>query len=435
MAKIHIVKSGERLILISRKYYGIGSKWHKIVKANPQLKGRKTASDGSPLIYPGDILIIQEDIQQEKIKTPPSPTIDVDDENYITLKIDDKKFEFFSEITLEFPIDSFDTFNFVAPFDPDIAVYRESFRPFSYKKCEIFYGSNLILTGVLLAPQSESSPNVNPLTISGYAKCGILNDVMLSISKYPVECNNQDLEKITNILINDYGISATFQESAGNVFKKVALEPESNILSFLINLAQQRGLLITNDINGDLLFLKSNVSNIVATFQEGEPPFISCTPNFNPSELYSHITGIMNAKSGRSSQKYTITNKYLIQRGITRHYNFIISDAEKSDLQTAVKNKASRMFGEACAYTLTVHGHRDRNGNLYQKNTLISVMAPRAMIYKDTKFLIKKVTMTRSSEGGDVTILNLCLPESYTGEIPETFPFEESEMVVLTLRG
>lgn len=420
MAKTHIVKLGDLLYLLSQKYYGTPSKWQKIVNANGFLKGRGKAIDGSPLIFPLDILIIPDDIPQK-----PAQNINANSENDITIKIDGQRFAFFNEVSLTQEIDSFDVFNFSAPFKSDEFIYREAFRPFGYKNVQVYYGSNLFLDGTLLAPQSQSSPDIAPVSLTGYAKCGVLSKSNLSITRFPIEFNNQNLQQITNSMISDFGISATFESAAGNIFKKVTPEPEQKILDFLINLAQQRGLLISNTIEGNLLFWKTRTGIITSTFREGETPFISCIPNFDPDDFYSEITGIMPAKSGVASQKFTVVNNYMQSRGINRPYNFIISDAEQSDLQNAVKTKAGFMFANAISYQLKVFGHRNRNNQLYQKNTLISVLAPNAMIFRDTTFLIKKVTLNRTEQGGDTTILDLVLPESYSGQIPAIMPFEE----------
>ena len=58
MSKSYTVKKGDTLSAISVRQYGIAAKWVQIKNANPQLIGRKTAIDGSPLIFPGDILSI-----------------------------------------------------------------------------------------------------------------------------------------------------------------------------------------------------------------------------------------------------------------------------------------------------------------------------------------------------------------------------------------
>jgi prophage tail gpP-like protein len=83
------------------------------------------------------------------------------------------------------------------------------------------------------------------------------------------------------------------------------------------------------------------------------------------------------------------------------------------------------MFANSCRYTLSVYGHKNKNGELYKKNTIITIKAPGAMIYNDFKFLVQNVTMSRDPEDGDVTTLDLCLPGTYSGEIPSSFPWED----------
>ena len=60
MAKTYTVVANDSLTRISVKFYGSPSRWPEIVKANPQLGGRRKAADGSPYIYVGDVLIIPE---------------------------------------------------------------------------------------------------------------------------------------------------------------------------------------------------------------------------------------------------------------------------------------------------------------------------------------------------------------------------------------
>ena len=43
----YTVKSGDTLNRISVRYYGTPQRWTEIVKANPQLAGRKLVYDGS----------------------------------------------------------------------------------------------------------------------------------------------------------------------------------------------------------------------------------------------------------------------------------------------------------------------------------------------------------------------------------------------------
>ena len=83
------------------------------------------------------------------------------------------------------------------------------------------------------------------------------------------------------------------------------------------------------------------------------------------------------------------------------------------------------MFANAVKYTLTVTGHRDKNGRLYRKNMTVSLFAPDAEVYRDTKLQVDSVQLSRSDSDGDIAVLSLVLPGARTGQLPEVFPWEE----------
>lgn len=420
MSRFHNVISGDTLYTISRKYYGDPNKWKTILNANPQLSG-------SARIYTGQVLTIPDEMENitnpTQSKDPPESIQNVSDDA-ISILIDSNLFSFFTDYSITFEIDTFDTFSFSSPFDDSIQIYREVFRPFSYKPISIYYGKELIFTGVLLAPESAALPDRKEISISGYSKPGILNDCMMPITSFPLEFNNQTLEQITSVLCKPYGIKYRFLASSGNSFEKVSMEIDRDIFSFLSELAKQRGLLITNDVAGKLVFWKSELGNPLASFKEGELPFVSCAPSFDYQNMYSHITGISKTTESKDSAKYTYQNKYLTKLGIMRNYNCVIDDVQDSDIKQAVLSKVGRMFGESASYELTIQGHKNREGGVFQKNTSITVYSPGSMIYRETEFLIKSMTLSRGIEG-DTTVFSLVLPGAYTGQIPEVFPWEE----------
>lgn len=419
MSRTHVVKTGEVLYRIAKKYYGYPN-WKIIVEANPHLNGSARIYTGQTLIIPD----LNENITNQTIQQESPESIKNVSDNTISILIDNNLFSFFTNYNITFDIDTFDTFSFSAPFDEMIEIYRESFRPFSYKPISVYYGKELILTGVLLAPDSSVEPSRKELTISGYSKPGILNDCMMPITSYPLEFNNQTLERITSILCEPYGIQYNFLSSSGNPFDKVSIEIETNIFSFISELSKQRGLLISNDEYGKIIFWQSSFSNPVASFKQGELPFLSCKSSFDYQSFFSHITGVTPTTFDKDSAKYTYENKYLTSQGILRNYNYIANDIQGSDIKKAVLSTAGRMFGKCASYELTVQGNRDRNGNLYKKNTFITLLAPGSMIYNETKLLIKSLTMNKGIDG-TTTSFSLVLPGSYTGEIPEVFPWEE----------
>ena len=428
MDRVHNVISGDRITRISMRYYGTEDKTGLIVDANPQLAGRPISLENLPTIYAGDILIIpdeSENIINLAQKNIVQETVEAE-ENQVTIIVAGKHFSFFTEYKIIEEIDTFDSFNFSGPFDDTQKIYRESFRPLSYNSCAIYYGRDLIFNGIMIAPQSKSIIDSKTFSIVGYPLCGVLNDCPMPISKYPIEYINQNLEQIAHSMALPFGIPVEFQANPGNPFEKVAPEPEQKVLDFLSGLAMQRGILLSNNPQGALIGWRANIDGKpVASIKEGELPYLSCSPVTDPQNYYSHITGLSPTEDEKPAEKYTVENPHLIKRGILRPFTYIVHDAKDTDLQASVNAKAGRMFASSAPYMLTLQGHRNQDSNRWKKNTLISVYAPGAMIYHETKFLIKSVTISRNVDSGDTTVLTLVLPDAYAGIIPEIVPWEE----------
>ncbi len=426
MSRSHTVQQGDTLSAIASRYYGIPAKWTDIRDGNPQLLGRKTAIDGSPLIYPGDVLIIPEESElapELNTKTPIRLCDDVPDD--FSIMIDGKTFSAFTNIELSESIDSFDTFTLGAPFDNSVQDQRDAFSPYTYKGCAVYYDRHLVFNGQLLTPNPSINPESRSIALQGYPLCGVLNDCALPDTKYPPEYNGKRLTQIAQDMAGPFGVKVVLDGDEGAPFDEVSYEPGNQILSFLSELAKQRGLLITNNEQGNLLFWNAKDSKPSAVFHEEDISFISCEPSFDPQKFYSHITGYSKTDKNSKHEKYTYENKYLTGRGVLRPHSFVVQDGDGADLEKAVLSYTGRMFGSSVSYKLTIAGHRDVDGLLYKKNTSVSVLSPGAMIYRETKLLIKRITRKSEGGSGDVTVFDLVLPGSYSGELPGVMPWEE----------
>lgn len=428
MSNAHRVKLGETLGAISVKYYGLASRWTLIRDGNPQLVTRKKAIDGSPLIFPGDLLIIPQEVSlPPSISSASQPPLVLSDNSPtdIAVYIDGQLFSGFTGYRIVMPIDSFDTFSFSAPFDDTQDHIRKVFKPFQYKSCTVYYDKDLIFTGKLLTSAPEVSPDSKTINIQGYPNCGVLNDCCLPESMYPPEYDGLNLVQIAEQVASAFGVTVQADDPPGEVFNNVGYEPEEKILSFIKKLTDQRGLLFTNTSAGGLLFWIPKKESVSATFKEGELPFISCKPKFAGQTMYSHITGFSKVEDEEDPESFTYENEYLINAGVLRPYSYIVDDALSGTLEQSVKATAGRMFGSSVSYELVVVGHRDRNNGLYRKNMTVSVLSPGAMIYSETKLQVDQVELVRSDTGGNQTIFSLVLPGSRNGELPEEFPWEE----------
>ena len=77
---------------------------------------------------------------------------------------------------------------------------------------------------------------------------------MAPASSSPFEFNGLNLQQIAETLAEPFGVDVVFEADAGAPFRRVKMEPTDKPLGFLVELAQQRGLVITDTVNGDLLF-------------------------------------------------------------------------------------------------------------------------------------------------------------------------------------
>jgi len=396
--------------IISKKQYGSEDKAYLISQANPNVVEPLTV--GTTLNIPIDT----NELTNKNAKLNKN----LDD---VTMLIDNKEFEFFTNISIRLLIDGISTINFQAPMESDNIDFKNTFRPFSFRNIKIYIGSNILFNGTMLDVQPIVQNNSKTVNISAYARCGVLNDCTATSNQYPIEYNNQKLDEISNSLIKPFGIKAIFKDSAGATFERVALEPNRMIFDFLSELAKKRNLIISSDENGDLIFQKSiEQGKLVATLEEGLSPTIAVIATFNPQNYYTHITGLEDYSVGGNGSKYTVKNNQL--ETTLRPLVFEVSDTETADIKETVNAKMGRMFGNMASYTIEVVGWRDSNNELWKPNTLLQLTAPDAMIYKAYNFIISEVELNKDDKS-KTAILKIVIPQSFTGKIPEELPWVE----------
>lgn len=403
---------GDTFATIARKMYGSETESNKISTANPGVS--------EPLIVGLEIIIPE---ASEALQNQPTQRAEAE-YNEVAILLDGKRFRYWNSVTITRAIDSIDTMNFNAPFDSENVEFRKVFQPFSFKKIVITVSGNPLFTGTLINIVPNLSSELQTISVDGYSFPGVLQDCTPSVNSLPVEFNNQTLEEIAKKLLLPFGIEVEFQGGEEQAaLKKVACEPTEKIFSFLTKLAKQKGLLISSTETGKLLFTKAIVnSKPVAILKQGHPPLLTTSADFNPQEYYSHITGIETTKIGKKGARYTEKNPHV--KTIFRPFTFTASDIKSGELKQAVEAKVGRMFANFVSYNISVPTWRDSEGELWTPNTIISLEAPNAMIYKEYKFLIKSVVLNRDSEK-ETARLNLVLPNAFNNEIPKELPWVE----------
>lgn len=413
MSFTYKVITGDTFESIARKQYGTEVEADRIARANPGV---------SEPLTPGIAIAIPilpsapQDLQQQA-------AAESDDE--VALLIDGDRFRFFSRIRITRAIDSISTIEFSAPFESDSPELRETFRPFSYKPMTVTVGGDPLFTGIMVGVSPILENDRKTVGVSGYSLPGVLDDCTPPASFLQLErleFNNQGLTQIAESIAAPFGLSVEFLADQGAVFERVAAKPEKKVLSFLIELAKQRNLVTSDTELGALVFQQSVAAGSpVARLQQGASPILSVAPFFSPQEYYSHITGLGLVTVGTDGSQFTVKNERL--EGVIRPVTFKTPDTTDADVKAAVEAKVGRMFGNMAAYSVQVDTWRTPSGELWAPNTTVTLLAPGAMVYTEYEFVIRSVEFNREPRA-TTAILNLVIPGAFSGQIPETLPWD-----------
>lgn len=340
----------------------------------------------------------------------------------VAILIDEQRWRAWESVEITLALDNFASVAFTAPWEPERREFRETFQPFTYKPLEVLVGGERLFTGTLVGVNPAVTPEARTLQASGYSMPGVLQDACEPASAWPLELNGLTLRQIAEKLLEPFGLGVQMDADDGTPFRRVALEPDGNVYQLLVDLAKQRGLVISDTPTGALRFLRSATGGQpVAWFREGEQPLLSVAATFSPQAYYSEITGIAKTRHGRGGSRYTVANTKL--PGVIRPLAFTLDDTDGPDVPAAARAKLGRMFANALSVQVEVPTWRTHDGALWAPNTTVMLEAPGAMIFRSTEFVIRTVTLRQNDEATTAG-LELVLPGAYSGEIPETLPWE-----------
>lgn len=353
------------------------------------------------------------------------------DPSEVSLEVGGVSFRHWSSFELRQSIDSYSSVAFVAPFERDQKEMRDLFKPFAFQPVEVRIGGVVVFTGVVVNVEPSVEPVASSVTVSAYAGPAVLEDCTAPASLYPLEFRKMKLRSIAEALCAPFGLSVTVRGEQGAAFKKVAIDAEQKVHQFLVDLASQRGLVLSDTTDGNLWIGPSEPAGAPVARFGGEGGFMTAappiqpatkiTPRFNARAYYSEITGIGKAKRKNTGSKYTAKNQRL---DIVRPFAFTTDDVEKGELPRTVDMKLGRMFGSMVSYVMgPIPTWHTADGALFQPNTTIMVAAPEAMVYNETEFLIRTVVL-RQEAGQQMATFDLVLPGAFSGEVPERLPWE-----------
>ena len=332
------------------------------------------------------------------------------------IKIENKFFNHFSNLTLKFNLDTFaSVFSFDARFDPDNVEHQKIFKPLTYPKIEIFSNDmDLLLTGNIVNNDFMSTKTPQLVSFSGYTKSGILEDVTIPDSVYPLEKNNQSLSEISAQLLKPFGISQVIESNVSNkmnlVYEKAVAQPSQSVASFLTQLASQRNIVIGHTNKGSVYYFKAFIgSKPVRSYDSSN--LLSSKMAINGRAFHSDIT-VRRQPSDENKGVSTLDSvRNPNVRQIRSVCKILSSGDDTSTIEAAQNVLAAELRGIQLALELPKIDYELLCGQI------IEFINPELFIFKKQKFVINEIIYKEDGEADTMTI-NCLTPEAFTGGIP-----------------
>jgi prophage tail gpP-like protein/LysM repeat protein len=408
----YVIVHGDNLSHIALKAYGRASKWKDIWKANSG-----TLRSGNPnLIFPGEVLRIPSDDIAMPDEETGADVLPDKGPNEFTLLIDGE------EVNVEqgscvTSIDSVaDGWAAQTAWNPNNMKHVRLFQPFSYKSASAYLGGQLIVSGRIYGVAPQLDPQKSTIQLSGWSPAA---DIIDSVCTPPYEVKNKTLKQRAETLLKPFGLDVYFDSSIDDKpFKRITAEKEETVFEHLKKLAQQRGALLTTLPDNVVGFVRAASGKPVAVIEEGKPPFcggsisLDGRARFSTYTVISQTPGRKGRKGKRKEQRATATDANV---PATRFMTFKADDDDSSTPQDTAEWRMQKTLAECVSLQLKVNSWYDKTGNLWAKNTIISVKSKTLFIPDGFEFLIKAIEFTLDGDEGGTAVLTLVPPFAFSG--------------------
>jgi prophage tail gpP-like protein len=400
------VQDENSLSQIATRAYGDPTFWRRIWNAN-----QTALRSGNPdIVFPGETIIIpflpEREIpqsQQQSGKDPEGIYIDLD--GYELRPMTCRIMRTMDTVA--------NAIEFTIPWQPGLDEQLDNrVTPKKYTPMKVSIGSDQVLTGRLYKSASTIG-NGTTLTLSGFTPT---IDIVDSTVKPPLEENNITLEAQVKKLVEPLGFTVKVLTDTGGAFDRVTAQKGEQIFNFLSRLSRQRGVLLSNDVPGNITIITADTGGApIATLEQG---------------VSQGVTGWGLSVDGRS-----MFNTYrAVAEGpldtfegvsqdnavpISRFKEVSADESTGGNVENAARWARNKTIADALSFSLTSEGFRNPLGDLWIENTQATIISPAMFLKNGFNFLINRVEYVLDSNGRS-TVLSFVPPTMYSnGDIVE----------------
>lgn len=398
------IVANDWLSKIAGRAYGDIYNWKIIESANPQLNGRDTALDGSPLLFPGDVLWIPIDNPVE-VDTDQLTFVQQQEDSF-SLTVDGELVSVMSAsllVTMDTGADFFEARIDIENISEKV---RSALIPFKYPQCTVRINGELRLTGAVYDISVEVSSSGKVKTIKGYSNT---IDLVDSAVNPPLVQSSVTLKNRADTLCSGMGIRAVFRAGESELFDKVTARSGEKRFSHLVRLARERGILVSNTASGNLLFLKPSTDK--------SPIGIITEGNFDSSKLSANYIGRKKFSSYRVTGKSIVgvaVTSTITDKDVSRARFYVSgSQGDQGSVSKSAKWERSRAAAEAMSIELPYNSWVSNSGELWREDRYVQVTSKTLDITTPVLLIIRRIKYVFSPKGKTV-LMNVCPPEVFS---------------------
>ena len=313
-------------------------------------------------------------------------------------------------------------------------------RAYGYEKCEVYLGSNLVITGVIYTSDIDYNINGYSANIEGSS---IPTDLIDSEFFPPYDMNQITLPEIAQSIIDRLGIDIEVEVKPYDInnefFERIDIDESDTMLNLLHDLALQRGILVLSTKEGNLLLTRTNdAGKPVCVIGDEKNPLSNVRAKFDGRKRFNKYRAY--ATSPLRVQVDTKKRRKKSYRTYTQYRSIVILDNEvpetrqtscKADDNAITEEEKAAAYSQKRAYADSLEIKIPVNSwyifgkeELWEENTLVTLQHPAIFLKNGFDMLIREVTYTFNSDGC-TAVLDVVPPQCYSDKIIPTGIFSE----------
>ncbi|XZG71732.1 phage baseplate assembly protein [Chitinibacteraceae bacterium HSL-7] len=283
------------------------------------------------------------------------------------------------------------------PRDAGVPQFSGLIRP--HDECEVFIGSDKVLTGFVDGTPVEYDGESMRFAVNGRSLTGDLVDC--SAIGGANQWRAQRLEQIAAALAAEYGVKVVADVPTGEPVADFAIEQGETVFEAIDRLLKSRQFWASDDEHGVLRIIKAGSRRAGGSLVLGENILQGAAERdykqrFSEYRCKGQQAGTDDRFGDAANQSSARSGDALVRR---RRVLLLTQSGQASaaDCQRRVRFEHASRYSQSLAAQYTVQGWRSGNGVLWQPNQMVRVVDP--VIGFDADLLIIEVTWSLSAQG------------------------------------